>query len=141
MACHAHQDQVDPRKSAFKLHGGEMLTLKKIMGKSLENAELAFLSACQTATGDRKLPGEALHLAAGMLFAGYRTVIGTMWSIKDNYAPLVADEFYCHIMNANNGTLRTQDAPYALHQAVAKLREEVGVEDFETWVPFIHLGV
>ena len=41
------------------------------MTKSLEPAELAFLSACQTATGYEKLPEEAVHLVAGMLAAGF----------------------------------------------------------------------
>jgi CHAT domain-containing protein len=111
------------------------------MKKDLKHAELAFLSACQTATGDDKIPDEAVHLAAGILFAGYRTVIGTLWSIKDSHAPLVADEFYSHIVDPTTGTLNTQNAAYALHRAVGRLREEVGVKDFETWVPFIHLGV
>ncbi|KAI0082963.1 hypothetical protein BDY19DRAFT_981531, partial [Irpex rosettiformis] len=53
----------------------------------LPNADLAVLSACQTATGDEKLSEEAVHLAAGMLNIGYKSVIGTMWSISDYIAP------------------------------------------------------
>jgi CHAT domain-containing protein len=127
--------------SAFRLHNGELLTLEQIRSKRLQHADLAFLSACQTARGDEELPDEAAHLAAGMLFAGYRTVIGTMWQIKDCHAPLVADEFYSHIVDPTTGMLNTKNAAYALHRAVGKLRDKAGVKSFETWVPFIHLGI
>lgn len=141
LACHAHQDAEDPTKSAFILHGDEKLTLDQIMKRPFKNAEFAFLSACQTATGDERLPDEAVHLAAGMLFAGYRTVIGTMWSIKDSEAPLVADAFYSHVLDSGPENMSHGAAAYALHDATGRLREKVGVESFDAWVPFIHLGV
>ncbi|KAK7435690.1 hypothetical protein VKT23_019523 [Stygiomarasmius scandens] len=56
LACHGIQDP-NPLDSAFALYDGK-LTLKTLMGLSLDNAELAFLSACQTATGDKNLPEE-----------------------------------------------------------------------------------
>jgi CHAT domain-containing protein len=139
LACHAYQSRSDPRKSALQLKGGE-LTLEHIARKPLEHAEFAFLSACQTATGDERLPDEAVHLAAGMLFAGYRTVIGTMWAIKDSHAPLVADEVYSRLIDPNFRSLDCTNAAYALHRAVGVLRETVGVKELQTWVPFIHLG-
>jgi CHAT domain-containing protein len=40
---------------------------------------LAFLSACETAKGDKTIPDEAMHLAATLLFAGFRGVVATMW--------------------------------------------------------------
>jgi CHAT domain-containing protein len=76
LACHAVQHSSSPTQSAFCLHNGD-LTLSKIITKSFRNADFAFLSACQTATGDENLPDEAVHLAAGMLAAGYRSVIAT----------------------------------------------------------------
>jgi CHAT domain-containing protein len=45
----------------------------------LPHAVLAFLSACQTAQGSEKQPDQAVHLAASMLFCGFRSVVGTMW--------------------------------------------------------------
>ncbi|KAJ3531711.1 hypothetical protein NMY22_g8039 [Coprinellus aureogranulatus] len=48
------------------------LELGTILQRNLKDADLAFLSACQTSTGDDMLPDEAVHLAAGMLAAGYR---------------------------------------------------------------------
>jgi CHAT domain-containing protein len=49
------------------------------MKLDLKHAQLAFLSACETAKGDREQPDQAIHLAATMLFVGFKSVIGTMW--------------------------------------------------------------
>jgi CHAT domain-containing protein len=40
---------------------------------------LAFLSPCETVKGDANLPYEAMHLAAILMFAGFRGVVGMMW--------------------------------------------------------------
>jgi CHAT domain-containing protein len=144
LACHGLQHPTDPTKSAFALHDNQ-LQLSQLMTRSTDNAELAFLSACQTATGDAKLPEEAVHLAAGMLSAGYKAVIGTMWSIGDQDAPLVADEVYRRLKQSveqkegeGGGRL---NAAYALHKAVKRLREEVGETNFLRWAPFVHFGL
>jgi CHAT domain-containing protein len=79
-ACHGLQDLVDPLESALLLGDGD-LKVSKIMQNSIQNASLAFLSACETAKGDEKIPDEAMHLAGTMLFAGFRGVVGTMWSV------------------------------------------------------------
>ncbi|KDN38314.1 hypothetical protein RSAG8_09613, partial [Rhizoctonia solani AG-8 WAC10335] len=65
-ACHAYQNVQDPTKSGFLLHE-DTLYLEQIARVSFQNKGLAFLSACQTATGDDELPDEAIHLASGML--------------------------------------------------------------------------
>ena len=82
LACHGSQDSIDPTQSAFSLYDGR-LTLSTLMDTASDNAELAFLSACQTAVGDEKNPEESIHLAAGMLAVGFKGVIATMWSIGD----------------------------------------------------------
>ncbi|KDN33634.1 hypothetical protein RSAG8_13278, partial [Rhizoctonia solani AG-8 WAC10335] len=137
LACHAHQNISDPTKSGFFLHDGT-LDLASINRRSFKNKGLAFLSACQTATGDEMLPDEAIHLASGMLMAGYPSVIATMWSVGDNDAPLVADKVYAQLMK--DGKLGNGEAGRALHYAVAALREQVGEKAFARWVPYIHIG-
>ncbi|KAF8752417.1 TPR-like protein [Rhizoctonia solani] len=87
---------VNATKSGFFLHDGT-LDLAAINRRSFRNKGLAFLSACQTATGDDKLPDEAIHLASGMLMAGYPSVIATRWSVKDEDAPFVADRVYAEL--------------------------------------------
>ncbi|CAE7142272.1 unnamed protein product [Rhizoctonia solani] len=137
-ACHASQKGDDPTNSAFHLYDGS-LSLHQINQKPLKNKGLAFLSACQTATGTEDLPDEAVHLAAGLLIAGYPSVIGTLWSVYDEDAPEVSKELYTYLIN-QKGSDHTKAAK-ALHGAVQKLRKRVGNKLFERWVPFIHLGV
>ncbi|CAE6367737.1 unnamed protein product [Rhizoctonia solani] len=137
LACHAHQNVSDPTKSGFFLHDG-ILDLAEINRRSFKGKGLAFLSACQTATGDDRLADEAVHLASGMLMAGYSSVIATMWSVHDEDAPLVADKVYAQLMK--DGRVGNGEAGIALHTALAALRERVGEEKFERWVPYIHIG-
>ncbi|KAJ1299891.1 hypothetical protein OPQ81_005011 [Rhizoctonia solani] len=137
LACHAHQNVDDPTKSGFFLHDGT-LDLASINRRSFRNKGLAFLSACQTATGDEKLPDEAIHLASGMLMAGYSSVIGTMWSVVDADAPLIADKVYEELMK--EGKVGNGEAGKALHEAVGALRDKIGEKEFVRWVPYIHIG-
>ncbi|KAG1721030.1 hypothetical protein EDB19DRAFT_1590580, partial [Suillus lakei] len=54
----------------------------------------AFLSACHTTVGDEKSPDKSIHLAAAMQFSGFRSVIGSMWSVDDSVARQVVSAFY-----------------------------------------------
>ncbi|CAE6524797.1 unnamed protein product [Rhizoctonia solani] len=138
LACHARQDINDPAKSCFFLHEST-LDLATIARQLFKNKGLAFLSACQTATGDDKLPDEAAHLASCMLVVGYPSVIASMWSVKDDDAPFVADHVYGHLMSCQS--IANGEAALALHRAVANLREKVGIMKFERWVQYIHMGL
>jgi CHAT domain-containing protein len=77
MACHGVQSP-RPLESSFVLKDGN-LAIQDLMRLDLRRAAFAFLSACQTAQGDQSHPDQAVHLAASMLFCGFRSVIGTMW--------------------------------------------------------------
>src|SRR6188768_3823748 len=125
LACHATQDLESPLKSGFYLHDGQ-LELSEIMMQKFAVRELAFLSACQTSTGAEKLSEEAVHLAAGMLAAGYRSVVATMWSIKDKYGPVVAESFYEDLMErariSGQPQVDSGHAARALHHAIQGIR-------------------
>lgn len=58
-----------------------LLTISKLMQIEMPNAFFAFLSACGSAMGDRRQPHETVHLAASMLFAGFKSVLATMWCV------------------------------------------------------------
>ncbi|KAI0027071.1 CHAT domain-containing protein, partial [Vararia minispora EC-137] len=138
-ACHGTQDSRNPTGSAFLLHDGR-LELSRMMSLSHARAELAVLSACQTAKGYDELPEEAVHLAAGMLAAGYKSVVATMWSIADADGPVLSDALYAALKrNLESG--EGLNVAYALHEAVEKLRDTVGERDLVRWVPFVHFGV
>ncbi|CCO33114.1 hypothetical protein RSOLAG1IB_09089 [Rhizoctonia solani AG-1 IB] len=137
LACHAHQNAANPTKSGFYLHDGT-LNLTDINRRSFKDKGLAFLSACQTAKGDEELPDEAIHLASGMLMAGYSSVIATRWSVFDDDAPFVADRVYEELMQAK--TIRNGESGRALHNAVAALRSKVGEKEFVRWAQYVHIG-
>ncbi|CAA7269583.1 unnamed protein product [Cyclocybe aegerita] len=148
-ACHGVQNIGEPLSSGFRLHDG-LLQLRDIMPLRLANTEHAFLSACQTSTGDEKLSDEAVHLAAGMLAAGYRGVVATMWSIQDQYGPEIASDFYSHLLEsgkftAGEGRDRQLDgsgAARALDFSTQKMRGKLGDEEraLLAWLPYVHFG-
>ncbi|KAG2011630.1 hypothetical protein CC2G_011723 [Coprinopsis cinerea AmutBmut pab1-1] len=143
-ACHAVQD-IDSLRSGLHLHD-RRLELIDIMKQRDTQTEwdLAFLSACQTGTGDEKLSDEVVHIAAGMLVIGYRSVVATMWSIKDAYGKDVAVGFYEHLLNQGVKGGQGQSGPaWALDGAVRELRRIVGdkEEGLLAWVPYVHYGM
>lgn len=78
LASHGVQAETDPLQSGF-LMADKKLSIQDLMALDLPNAFLAILSACHTAKGDTKQPDQTVHLAAAMLFAGFKSVIATMW--------------------------------------------------------------
>jgi len=143
-ACHAIQDIAEPLKSGVQLHDGRLEVLE-IIKQKIPNADLVFLSACQTSTGDEKLPDEAMHLAAGMLAAGYRSVVAAMGPIKDQYAPIIAEDFYIYILktSSEDKKMNSANAAHALHYAIQNVRKRLGdtEEALLTWVPYVHFGI
>jgi len=147
-ACHGEQNDKNPLESALLLKDGR-LQVTQIMARQIPTGSLAFLSACQTATGDKYLPDEAIHLAACLLFAGFRGVVATMWPIHDSDGPEVADAFYEHLFETSHSNTVDSNSPHpyvdttkaavALQLAVAKLRAK-GVP-FKRWAPFVHYGI
>jgi CHAT domain-containing protein len=137
-ACHGVQDLKNPTKSGLCLADKRRLRVSDIVALSRPHGGLAFLSACQTARGDENLSDEAIHIAAGMLFAGYGGVIGSMWSINDTVAPDVAKDVYEQLFQ-NGTTPDHREAAQALQNAVGRVRDRK--VPFYDWLPFIHVGL
>lgn len=134
LCCHGHQD-LNPLDSHFALSDGN-LTIHSLMKLNVPNAILAFLSACETAKGDRDQPDQAVHLAASLLFCGFRSVVATMWEMYDEDGPRMAQWFYETLLQKE--TIDLSDIPYALDAAVQRLRE-MGASPYR-WATFMHLG-
>lgn len=154
LACHGAQNTANVLESGFFLRDGK-LTVAKLMKLDLPKAFFAYLSACETAKGDSKQPDQAVHLAAAMLFVGFRSVIGTMWSVideaqgicalmtlllhrtvEDALGPLVAGAVYNGIIEGD--AIDAEAIPYALDAAVRRLRQQG--HSANRWAPFIHIG-
>ncbi|PPQ86284.1 hypothetical protein CVT25_005505 [Psilocybe cyanescens] len=140
-ACHGMQNPLKPLDSGLKLGDG-LLRISRIMKEKMPNGSLAFLCACETATGDQNIPDEAMSLAACLLFSGFRRVVATMWEMMDRDGPTIADAFYRELFRGPEGKpAREPDvtkSAYALHIAVKELRSRN--VSFRRWVPFIHMG-
>ena len=135
-ACHGGQNLLDPSQGALYLADGP-LTVLRLGDAQLPAAELAFLSACQTAVGGVRVPDETIHLAGALQFAGYRHVIATAWSISDSEAPQVAGAAYAEL--GATGSPQADRAAAAIHRAVAALRAAKPHRP-DLWAPYLHIG-
>lgn len=93
----------DPEKTYILVYGsergrGELLKVKDLdnlfrIGDPTESSptELLVLSACETATGDRRA---TLGLAGMVVRAGARTTLATLWQVNDESTTELMKEFY-----------------------------------------------
>jgi CHAT domain-containing protein len=139
LACHGIQHPTSGMNSAFALFNGE-LKLGQIASKRVPIGRFAFLSVCHAAAGLPTLPGEALHLAGGLQFAGFPSVIATMWGISDEDAPIVAEYTYQYLFRNGLQCCDPSEAATALNHAILRLRKDPNVT-LDRWAPFIHFGI
>jgi len=127
-------------KQAGKMHlycTMVILILLKLLQKVIKWA--ICISVCfPAASGREGLPGEAMHMAAGLQFAGFCSVIATMWRICDKDASQVADYVYKYLFR--NGQLDPSEAAAALNHAILHLQEDHNVT-VDRWAPFVHFGI
>ncbi|KAG1856786.1 CHAT domain-containing protein, partial [Suillus subluteus] len=126
LACHGYPNCRQPFNTSFAMCDGG-LTIKDIIRSRRQNPEFAFLSACHTTVGDKSSPDEAIHLAAAMQFSGFRSVIGSMWSVDDDAARQIVSAFYNNMFDGS-GRLDHTRAAIALHKAVKKLHSKIPLE-------------
>ena len=139
LACHGLLDKKQPFESAFALYDGH-LTIHRIVGCNFMNAEFAYLSACHTTVGDEESPDEVIHLASAMQFAGFRSVIGTMWQVDDKEANKVAPLFYQHMVDMS-GRLDHTRAAFALWKTMGSLKSlKSGKVPLDQRILYVHIG-
>ncbi len=133
-SCHGVVLPEQPLNSYFQLEEWR-LPVKDIIGSHLSDAEFAFLSACHSAAAGDLLPDESIHLAGALQFAGFRSVIGTMWEMYDSEGPAITKDFYRKLIQSGG---RYTDAAGALHHAIRRCaKNKLGPE---RWAMFIHIG-
>jgi CHAT domain-containing protein len=124
----------------------------------IKSPNFAFLAACQTSAGGVfpcmfnpehiqslmnlllaiEMPDEAMHIAAGFQFAGFWSIISTIWTIRDKDGPRLAEQVYCHLFRDQGRTPNATEAGEALGLAIRRLKMDIPVERL---VPFVHIGV
>ncbi|KAG2123286.1 CHAT domain-containing protein [Suillus clintonianus] len=139
LACHGKQDHNQPYNSHFVMKDAP-LTLLDIMEKDIPHAEFAFLSACHTAVGDKETPDEVIHLAAGLQFSGFKSVVGTLWEVDDAVAKHVVEAFYQNMVKklGDGEFMDCTKAAWALNRATHAVKTKVPLEQR---MVFIHIGV
>ncbi|KAG1753384.1 CHAT domain-containing protein [Suillus lakei] len=136
-ACHGTQKYDEPFKSAFLMRD-QPLSLLDITQTNLSQHEFAFLSACETAVGDPSTPDEVIHLAAGLQFAGVKSVVGTLWRVTDATVQHLVEEFYTNF--CMDGAMDSTRAAEALRLAVRSLASNKDIP-LDQRIVFMHIGV
>jgi CHAT domain-containing protein len=96
-----------------------------------EPIELLVLSACRTATGDRRA---ALGMAGVAVRAGTRSTIASLWSLDDNSGAVLMEQFYQQLVQ--NRLPKAE----ALRQAQLALLQNPDYSAPRFWAPYILLG-
>jgi CHAT domain len=141
-ACHGFSDPADPSKSLLLLHdhSTDPFTVASLAPVELGRAQLAYLSACETAvTGNTELMDEAIHLTTAFQLAGFPHVIGTLWEINDELAVTIAGTFYTRL-RASPCTGDVSQAASALHDAVHAARAAYPKAP-SLWAAYLHAGI
>lgn len=97
-AAHALTDDLRPDRSAILLAPGAveedgLLQLREIVGLDL-SGQLVVLSGCRSASGLQVHGEGVLGLARGFFVAGARTVVGSLWPLRDVDAEALFEDFY-----------------------------------------------
>ena len=100
-ACHGLPNPTQPFDFTFAMHD-EHFTIQWIIGHDLKNPEFAYLSVCHTTVGDKESLDEVIHLASAMQFAGFHSIIGTMWTVDDGEMTKIMSPFYKHMVDESD---------------------------------------
>lgn len=130
-ACHAVTDTSDPSASALILYD-RPLPVREITAGYRAARELAYLSACTTASSPGQLVDEAIHIASAFHLAGFRHVIGTLWRVSDSLSSELASSVYAKIVAGVGPAL-------ALHDGIAAIRRRYPANPM-LWAGYVHLG-
>lgn len=151
-ACHGLSNVLDPSESCMILqHRGasdsdyavDPLRVSDVSQLRLDNARIAFLSACSTAENSAQAPlaDEVIHLASGFQVAGFPHVIGSLWFSADKICVTVAEEFYRRITTSNWSNVVDRDVASALHESVLRIRSQGRNSKAPLlWAQYVHFG-
>jgi CHAT domain-containing protein len=139
-SCHGTQHLADPTTGGLLPHDwttAGLIAVTDLAHPDHTGGAFAFLSACKTATGGVTNLDEAINVAAAMQHAGWRHVIGTLWSVWDDAATTITAGLYPQLLRT--GRLDPSTAAHALHSTTRALRDADPTRP-SIWAPFIHTG-
>ena len=107
--------------------------LRNRESNKLTPIELMVLSACQTATGDKRA---ALGMAGVAIRSGARSTLATLWSVKDESTSKLISKFYQELTASRS----TNNKAEALRQAQLSLINSSEFNHPFYWSPFVLVG-
>ncbi|MER0204879.1 MAG: CHAT domain-containing protein [Nitrosomonas sp.] len=108
-ATHGILSDESPLLSSILLANGEALTVYELMGSQL-NADLVVLSACRTAQGEVTRGDDVLGLTRGLLSAGAKSAVTTLWPVDDIATSILMEQFYQYVRNGASPASALQNA-------------------------------
>ncbi|MGW5160458.1 CHAT domain-containing protein [Nonomuraea wenchangensis] len=139
-ACHGYFDTQNFTDSGLLLRvtqdpvREEILSLRDLADWRL-HADLVVLSACETGLG-QVVPSDFLGLSRGMLAAGARAVLATLWPVDDTRTQALILDLYRQMARQRRERGRV-DVAAALAAAQARARESLPLYD---WAGFKLIG-
>jgi CHAT domain-containing protein len=100
-ATHGHLSPEAPLLSSVLLADGESLTVYELLGVGLV-ADLVVLSACESGLGHVTGGDDVLGLSRGLLTAGARAAVVSLWPVNDLSTALLMREFYRHLLGGGS---------------------------------------
>jgi CHAT domain-containing protein len=142
-ACHGFWDKDDPHRTGFRLgpKPDQYLSVRDLARLDLPRAELAFLSACNTAmtlTSALQMLDEGLTLATSLHVAGFRNVVGPWWPVNDLMALRMMRTTYT-AMEGDADRIDPQSSATALRTSVLGLRSR-NPKRPSLWAAHVHIG-
>ena len=93
LAAHGRLDPVAPSDSSIVLAGRDELTVSDLVGLRIDT-ELVVLSACDSGRGAASLGTDVVGLARGLIAAGARRSVVTLWPVDDAPACVTMSLFH-----------------------------------------------
>jgi CHAT domain-containing protein len=120
LAAHGRLDPIAPSDSSIVLAGRDELTVSDLVGLRIDS-QLVVLSACDSGRGSASLGGDVVGLARGLLAAGVRRSVVSLWPVDDAPACATMSLFHQHLAEGAPTSM-------ALHSAQQAIRAMSGAE-------------
>jgi len=133
LATHGVMSEDAPLLSALLLADGESLTLDELIGMRL-NADLVVLSACNSGTGKENDGNDVLGFTRGLLVAGARSAIVSLWPVNDAATRVLMVRFYAELRRGLSSAAALRTAQMALRE----MPEQDSSTSGATTPPFRH---
>jgi CHAT domain-containing protein/tetratricopeptide (TPR) repeat protein len=119
-------------------HDDGLLTGDEVGALDLGRCDLVVLSACETALGRRQSGEGLLSLARSFRLAGARTVISSLWQVRDDSTKELMLDFYDRLWTRREAKLEALRG--AQLDMLRQNREKYGDARPATWAAFVLTG-